>query len=334
MNGNITREQDFLKQNTFYLLLHQSPRSNALPNHLGIKSKKIPIDTNVYNSLSLKVIFRLINFFKSFNKKALIIIEYDGNFVPIFCLAFVNIFYLKRFKIYLDCHVNSYINLNFYSIKTFVKLSLVYFFKYLFRFKTIVHNKASLKVIKNSSYCPSPFPENKPDKNTTKNRKLDNDVLIISSMNKDEPIQEYIKVAADLKSSGYKVLITGDKEKLKFNLDKTSSFFSGFLNKSDYFDLLRESKIIVAMTSRKYNLLFAPREALLNHKVCIINESKENEEFYGNLCFYAKPDSSSIIKKIKDLLRNQASFNETLLLELISNINTDIENFKKCLHTK
>ena len=334
MNENTKKSQDFLKQDIFYLLLHKSPRSNALPNYLGIHSQKIPINSNIYNSISLKVFLRLIKFFKSFQKKAQIIIEYDGNFVPIFCLAFVNIFCLKRFKIYLDCHVNSYINLNLYSIKTFTKLSLIYLFKYVFRFKTIVHNKASMNVVKDSLYCPSPFPENKIHKSPTKNVEFDNDVLIISSMNKDEPIEEYIKVASDLKDHGYKVLITGDIEKLKFNHDKTSTFFSGFLNKSDYFELLRGSKIIIAMTSRKYNLLFAPREALLNHKVCIINESKENKEFYGNLCFYAKPDSSSIIKKIKDLIKNKTSFNEPLLAELISNIDTDIETFKKCLYTK
>tara|TARA_B100000965_G_C19600930_1_gene762576 strand:+ start:2562 stop:3569 length:1008 start_codon:yes stop_codon:yes gene_type:complete len=335
MTGSLKGELKSLNQNIFYLRLHKSPRSNALPNYLDIELIDIPLEVNIYKSISIKVFCKLFNFFRLFEKRSKLIVEYDGNFIPIFCLVFSNLFFFKKYKIFLDCHVNSYIDINFYSHKTFIKLVVIYIFKYIFRVETLVHNKNSLSIIKNSIYCPSPFPKIHFSNSENKTKILDNDLLIISSMNKDEPIDEFIQTAKELDSLGYKVKITGDKNKLKLNIDEISKFFTGFLDRNEYLDLLQRSKIILAMTSRQYNLLFAPREALLNQKICIVNDSIENKEFYRELCFYSSPNHHSIIKQTKSLIKNdEPIFNKTALLDLIKTIDMDIDNFKKCLHIR
>jgi len=93
-------------KNVFYLKLHSSPRSNSLPKSLGINSLDIPLNENIYGSFSKKVKKELINFYRNIQNEKILIIEYDGNFIPILYLFWVNIIHKKRFKIFLTSMIS------------------------------------------------------------------------------------------------------------------------------------------------------------------------------------------------------------------------------------
>ncbi len=317
-------------KNVLYLKLHSSPRSNSLPNYLGISSLDLPISENIYGSFSKKVKGELIKFYRDIKSKRTLIIEYDGNFIPILYLFWVNIVYKKRFIIFLDCHVNSYMNIKSFTFKAFAKKLIIYLFKNLLNARIIVHNKKSLNLFKGSIYCPSPFP--RIDSFTNEKRDLC-DVFIISSLNKDEPIDEFVKVATRLNSIGIKTFISGDIKKLKNSETVDKSLFSGFLNKNEFYEYIFNSKIVVAMTIRKNNLLYAPREAIQMNKICLINNSEENIDFYGDICFYSPPNSGPMLEKIKEILTKDLFLRKNEIEELIQNVDREINNFKKCLDT-
>jgi hypothetical protein len=318
-----------------YLALHKSPRSKALPKHFGIQSKFIPLEENLYKSFSLSNSKLLISFFKKIKNRSNLIIEYDGNFFPQVILIFVNLIYFKRFRIILDCHVNSYMGVDKYSIRTIIKLLILYIFKVFFGVKTIVHNRRSLKVLKKSIYCPTPFPNLKKTSHDKLNKNFENDVLIISSLNKDEPVDIFIDSALKLKSLGLKVLITGREDKLdESQKSKGNQLFSGFLEKDDYTQLIQNSKIVIAMTIREYNLLFAPREALQYSKICLVNNSFENKEFYSDLCQYCDINADLIFSRVVSLLSERIKFNDYALDELIKDTDKTINEVKECLLIK
>lgn len=317
-------------KNALYLKLHSSPRSNSLPKTLGISSLDIPINENIYGSFSKKVKKELIKFYRDIQNERTLIIEYDGNFIPILYLFWVNIIYKKRFKIFLDCHVNSYMNIKLLSFKTLTKRLIIYIFKSFLNARIVVHNKKSLKLFKGSIYCPSPFPRIDFDRNVKRDLC---DVFIISSLNKDEPVNEFVKVAKKLNSMGLKTLISGDIEKLENNESLDKSLFSGFLNKNEFYEYILDSKVVVAMTIRKNNLLYAPREAIQMNKICLINDSEENIDFYGDICFYSSPNSELILKKIEKIIKKDCLPRKDKIEELIQNVDQKVNDFKKCLNT-
>jgi hypothetical protein len=319
-------------EKTLYLALHDSPRTKSLPSEWGINTLKIPLKSNIYGSFKIKHLNSLYKFFKSIESNKTLIVEYDGNFVPIFVLAIVNLLNYKRFKIILDCHVNSYLDLRLFSIRTLIKILIIYFFKYVLRFKILVHNQQSLKIISGANYCPSPFPKHN-FKNKIDYVTIPNSIFIISSLNKDEPIDDFLDAAVELDKLGFHIRISGNHMKLSENqLKKGNKFFTGFLKKSDYLVSLNEAELIVAMTNRKFNLLFAPREALINKKPCLINESNENREFYNDLCEYTETDANQIQSNIIRIFEKKVQFNESQFKFLVNKVTLQNQKIKKCLN--
>ena len=314
---------------TIYIALHESPRTNSLPAKLNIETVKLPEIGNIYKSFRFRAVKRVYRFFNQLNRNKQLILEYDGNFIPVLTCACVNIFKSKKFKIILDCHVNSYLHVSFFSIRTFFKLFLIYFYKNILGYKILVHNKASAKLINGSYYCPSPFPDDTKDLNNTK----PNSIFIISSLNKDEPVDAFIDAAIELEKHGFDIKISGKFSKLTDEqIYKGKDFFTGFLKKTDYFKHVMKSEIIIAMTIRKHNLLFAPREALAYKKICLINDSNENKEFYSSLCVYSSYDSKSIVSNVLKISKKPPVFNDIDYKNLINEVNFQIKNIKKCLH--
>lgn len=314
---------------TTYIALHESPRTQSLPAKLNIETLKLPEIGNIYKSLRFTSVKKVYRFYNQLNSNAQLILEYDGNFIPVLTCAFVNTFKSKKFKIILDCHVNSYLDVRLFSSRTFLKLFLIYFYKNILGYKILVHNKASVKLINRSHYCPSPFPVHAINLINIK----PNSIFIISSLNKDEPVDAFIDAAIELEKHGFDIKISGNFSKLTDEqIYKGKSFFTGFLEKTDYFKHIIKSEIIIAMTTRKYNLLFAPREALGYKKICLINDSNENKEFYSSLCLYSSHESASIVSHVLKISENPPVFNESDYKNLINEVNIQIKNIKKCLH--
>ncbi len=87
------------------------------------------------------------------------------------------------------------------------------------------------------------------------------------------------------------------------------------------------------MTIRKNNLLYAPREALQMKKVCLINGSEENKDFYKDLCLYSPPVADFIIQKIHETLKDNRFLATNKIERLIEDVNKEIYNFKRCIDT-
>ena len=87
------------------------------------------------------------------------------------------------------------------------------------------------------------------------------------------------------------------------------------------------------MTIRNNNLLYAPREAIQMSKMCLINDSDENIDFYGEICFYSSPNSESMLEKINEILAKDILHRKDKIDELIQNVDQEVNDFKKCLNT-
>ena len=66
-------------------------------------------------------------------------------------------------------------------------------------------------------------------------------------------------------------------------------------------------------------------------KICLINDSNENKEFYS-LCLYSSHESASIVSHVLKISENPPVFNENDYKNLINEVNIQIKNIKKCLH--
>ena len=105
---------------------------------------------------------------------------------------------------------------------------LIYFYKNILGYKILVHNKASLKLINRSHYCPSPFPVDAINLTYIK----PNSIFIISSLNKDEPVDAFIESAIELEKHGFDIKISGNFSKLTDEqIYKGKVFLQGFLKR-------------------------------------------------------------------------------------------------------
>ena len=77
---------------TTYIALHESPRTQSLPAKLNIETLKLPEIGNIYKSLRFTSVKKVYRFYNQLNSNAQLILEYDGNFIPVFSCDFVNNF--------------------------------------------------------------------------------------------------------------------------------------------------------------------------------------------------------------------------------------------------
>jgi hypothetical protein len=280
----------------YYLALHESPRSLSLPKYLNAKFIELLLNTNLWNSFNKNTINKIKEKVVDIPIKATIIVEYDGNFIVPLALIYVSISQNKKWKIVLDAHVNSYISTPIYHFRGGVKYLTLLMFSLIRKVYVLVHNKQSKNIIPWAIYCPTPFPD-KIQKKQGADR--DKNILIISSLNKDEPVELFVDFAKEMKAKGFNINITGNYDKLEgVFYKKNSEFFTGYLTKEDYNELILNSCAIVSMTKRSFNLLYAPREAIVNNRICMINDSMENISFYGDMCVYSPLDKDIMVENI------------------------------------
>jgi hypothetical protein len=308
----------------YYVALHESPRSLSLPKYFNAKYIRLLLNANLWSSFNKKTVNNIKEEIINIPARSVVIVEYDGNFIIPLILIYISISQNKKWKVILDAHVNSYISTPMYRFSGLAKYLLLSVFSLFRSTYVLVHNKQSKIIIPWSVYCPTPFPEKIQGKDIAKNK----NILIISSLNKDEPVELFIDFAKDMRVSGFDVKITGDFKKIDDTLYKNNhEYFTGYLDKNSYNKLILESNLIIAMTKRKFNLLYAPREAIVNNKKCMINDSVENFLFYGDACIYSSLDKRAMIEKV-DINISQVLNNSN---NLINDVDKEIYKVKEWL---
>ncbi len=277
-----------------YIAINKSPRSDTLPKFYDIKKLDFNLGFNIKTTLPnfFKIISRLSELEVSTNK---ILLEYDGNFLLNFLLV------LNFFKkdIYIDCHNSAVENEKGKLLRYFLNLIYLYFSKTIFKTKIIVHNRFIMESYPiNSIIVNTPYPNLREYISVEKK----NDVLFSCSFNSDEPIEEIIRTCLKLQKEGYKAQITGDFKKLSENIQKLGKpFFTGYISKESYFELLGQSKVMVCLTSRNKTLLYSPREGISLGLKVVMTSSKPNRDFFGEKAIYVDSEDD-LIKAIIDAI--------------------------------
>lgn len=262
-----------------YIGINRSPRSDVLPKFYSIEALELNIFVNIRTTIPnfFKIIRLLTELEVSTNK---VFIEYDGNFLLNFL---INLKFFRKVK-YIDCHNCAVENEDGKFLRYCINLAYLLFSKLIFRAKLVVHNQSIMESYPLSSIVVNtPYPDLSQYRSDLKN----NDVLFSCSLNSDEPIELIIQTCRNLKKLGYKTLITGDFKKISKKLqDMGAPFFSGYITKASYFELLSYSKVMVCLTNRKKTLLYSPREGISLGLTVIMSDNQVNRDFYGDKGIY------------------------------------------------
>jgi len=110
-----------------------------------------------------------------------------------------------------------------------------------------------------------------------------NDVIFSCSLNSDEPVDRIIQTCIQLEEKGFKSKITGNFKKLPYEMQINGArFFTGYISKPSYFEILAHSKVMVCLTNRENTLLYSPREGISLGLKVIISSNSVNREFFGS----------------------------------------------------
>ena len=262
---------------TFYIKIHNSPRSKILPKEFGYKIIDFNFGLSLLQSISLKPFFLIKG--KLIPKNSNLIIEYGGNFFINFWIILFSA--LKKNDITIDCHNSAVENEKGHFLRFILNRIYLFILNRIFNIKIIIHNEFITPFALRYSVVETPYPQF----NFSDVVKKDIDVLFLCSLNSDEPISFILKVCNYLKSKNLNVKITGNYDKVK-SLYKPEFFITPYPPYKEYINLIRRSKKTVSLTKRKKTLLFAPREAISLGVKCYVNNSEANRNFYTDKVDY------------------------------------------------
>jgi glycosyltransferase involved in cell wall biosynthesis len=139
-------------------------------------------------------------------------------------------------------------------------------------------------------------------------------IVVISSFDDDEPIDEIVE-AATLLPEGWILYITGEyrkhyKEKIKHELKNI--IFTGFVDEQKYQKMLNSCDAIVALTKQEYTLNCGAYEAIALAKPVVLSDTVTIKEYFNKGVVYVKSDPVSIATGIKQAVLQRE--------ELIKNI--------------
>lgn len=278
-----------------YIGINKSPRSDTLPKFYNIEFIDFDLGVNIKTTIQ-----NLLNILPRLNKLQVstkkVLIEYDGNFLLNLLL---NLKFLTK-DIYIDCHNSAVENEKGKSLRYYLNLTYLFSSKIIFRSKIIVHNHYIMNSYPlDSIVVITPYPE----LSRYRSEEKINDILFSCSLNSDEPIETIIFACRELEKKGYKAQITGDFKKLPENIQEMGApFFSGYMAKDSYFELLGRSKVMICLTNRTKTLLYSPREGISLGLKVIMTSSQVNKDFFGEKAIYLHSEENlvqEIINAIK-----------------------------------
>jgi glycosyltransferase involved in cell wall biosynthesis len=127
--------------------------------------------------------------------------------------------------------------------------------------------------------------------------------VVICSFAPDEPIVEVVDAAKILPEVTF--YLTGDNSQAKWlNKESASSnvIFTGYLNKEDYFSLLREADTIVVLTKRDNTMLSGAYEAVALCKPLITSNWPVLKNYFDRGTIHVNNDSEEIKNAIMTVM--------------------------------
>jgi glycosyltransferase involved in cell wall biosynthesis len=207
-----------------------------------------------------------------------------------------------------DRHSNFYLNeKKRISIKELV-FRFLSFFSIRFADITIVTNKYLSHVVQVTGGRAFVLHDKIPDFIINKDMSISgNDfVFMISSFNRDEPIEEVWKAANLLTKNDIKIFVSGNPQKLlPENLFKNTPpnvTFTGFLPENEFVKMLNRASAIMVLTDAEYTLLCGCYEAVSVEKPLITSGTIVLKELFDR-AIYVNSNPESIAEGVKKALQ-------------------------------
>lgn len=127
--------------------------------------------------------------------------------------------------------------------------------------------------------------------------------LVICSWASDEPYCEVIAAAASLPEVTF--YITGNSKAREANCDcfiPSNVVLTGFVSENDYHLLLKNSGIIVDLTTREDCLVCGAYEAIAVGKPVVLSNTNALRSYFGDAAIYVDNNSASIGDGIRNIL--------------------------------
>ena len=167
-----------------------------------------------------------------------------------------------------------------------------------------IYREVILKLNKNVAIVPDALPEltAKAEEPLNGLKKANNkiQVILVSSFDDDEPIDEVLTIDPDL--DGLEILITGNWRKRFDALPQTRNIrFLGFVNNEEYERLLLSVDGVMVLTKSEGCLCCGAYEAFSAGKPLILSRTKALQSYFGASPVYTENDSASILSALGKL---------------------------------
>jgi glycosyltransferase involved in cell wall biosynthesis len=128
-------------------------------------------------------------------------------------------------------------------------------------------------------------------------------VAVICSFASDEPIEEIIE-AAKILSETTSFFVTGDSSRLRTGMlaawehTATNVLFTGFLERREYFELLKSVDAIMVLSKRYHNMLSGAHEALALEKPLITSDWPPLRNYFSSGTTYVNNSVKGIVNGV------------------------------------
>lgn len=190
---------------------------------------------------------------------------------------------------------------------------------------TIVHNSVQEEIIKawNVSYCVLGFSEAEYPAGKSIPMADGFNIAFSCSFAPDEPIAEVFEAAK--MSPDANIYITGNHELLnpsQAKMKPKNCHFTGFLSFDEYVGLLRDSDMVMALTTRDETLLSGGFEAVSLEKPLIVSDWPILEQYFSKGSVHVDNSAAGIAQGIRNGIENLPMLNEKIK-ELRINLNEE-----------
>ncbi|MFK7803254.1 MAG: glycosyltransferase [Anaerolineae bacterium] len=180
---------------------------------------------------------------------------------------------------------------------------------------TIVHNSVQEEIIKtwDVSYCVLGFSEAEYPAGKSIPMADGFNIAFSCSFAPDEPIAEVFEAAR--MSPDANIYITGNHKLLdpaQTKMKPANCHFTGFLSFDEYVGLLRDSDMVMALTTRDETLLSGGFEAVSLEKPLIVSDWPILEQYFSEGSVHVDNSAAGIAQGIRDGIENLPALNEKI----------------------
>jgi len=317
------------KENDLYWITWETQRRNV-ELASAFKCNYFPLDYSRENKIirylksSIKTVALL------FNRPKIVFVQCPSIVLCVLCAIFKSLF---NYTLVVDAHnyIIRYLEDSNFIVKSFTKYILD---KCDFIILTNVGFAKSLPVeSKKVLILPDKLPkmiEKKEKPKAFSNTKQN--IILISSFAKDEPIEAFIK-AAESYTDKCKFFITGKKSKAKelLNYESESMVFTDFLDIEEFENYISHSNLNVDLTTEDNLLVCGAYETLAVGVPGMISDTEINRQTFKNGFVYSKVDVESIKLSLKGFFKREKEL-KSKINDYKAAFNSDWQkHFDKCL---